>query len=106
MPCGHVPLWANTPAAMDREVKTKLSRVASAINELAFRVLERPSINRESVCGKRSISFFPQTIDALAIVDAVALDQNCESRGFICPSDILLNLPVPGVPYGTMTILR
>lgn len=74
MPCGHVPLWANTPAAMDREVKTKLSRVASAINELAFRVLERPSINRESVCGKRSISFFPQTIDALAIVDAVALD--------------------------------
>lgn len=63
-----------TPAAMDREVKTRLSSLASAIKALAFKILERPSRSRESVSGKWSRSFFPQTIEALAAMEAVAAD--------------------------------
>lgn len=62
------------PAAMDREVKTRLSSVVSAIKALAFKILERPSKNHESISGKRTRSLVPQTIESLATMEAVAAD--------------------------------
>lgn len=50
-----------------------MSRVALAMNALALIILDNPSRTRESVCDMRSRSFLPQTMAALATIDAVTL---------------------------------
>lgn len=69
----HRALWVCMLAAIDLEVKTRESNVASAKKGLAFRIRERLSWRRKSVCGIRLSNFLVHTIDALATIDAIAL---------------------------------